>query len=361
MSIATDFRPKTFKSVVGQKAVVASLQGAIQRGALPNAVMLCGPTGVGKTTVARVFARAINCEHQNACGKCASCKHERHPDVEEANAATERGIDEVRALIERSKFLPRYNMRVVILDESHQWTPQAAQAMLKILEEPPSKTIFVLCTTDPEKFPDAILGRCTVLRLQHLATTAIEKRLNTIAEHLHKKGDLLVPPETVALLARESKGHMRNALNFLELALNAKTSNPDIGPEALATLVAGSGSDATTNQQAADLLIGMWSRDVNLTVRAVYAINDFLKVVNQALYFNEFLLSQTVKAHSRHTWPSKDNLAFAKAIKAEGLTPSVPEMLDAESRLAALRNVMFSVPTREVTLALTCLIPQASA
>lgn len=209
------YRPKTFKDVIGQKPAVASLEGMILSNKLNPTLMLSGPYGTGKTTLARIIARYLNCETRNSCGTCKSClamDSGTHPDVIELNAANTRGIDDIRALIDKAYFNPRYNYRVFILDECQQLTPQAAQALLKPLEEPPKKTVWILCTTDPQKILPAIKSRSQHIKLNPIKEASITKLLGNICE----KENLKFPEKALNLISGLAQGHARNAVMLLE-------------------------------------------------------------------------------------------------------------------------------------------------
>lgn len=215
MSFAVKYRPLVLEDLVGQEAAVLQIKGMFANNNIANSILLTGPTGSGKTTLARIIARMANDLPADAT---------KLIDVVELNGAEARGIDDVRQLIKAAKYAPKKNFRVFILDEIHQWTPQAKQAFLKMLEEPPSKTLFLLCTNEPEKLPDTIINRCHPVRLSKVSLKACLALLKRTSE---KEGQDL-PLDALKLIARLTKGHPRDALQALEAVVNYVAGGGDV-------------------------------------------------------------------------------------------------------------------------------------
>jgi len=223
------YRPTLFADVMGQQHAVHTLTGMIRNG-MPPTILICGPHAVGKTTLARIVARRLNClkpKGQEPCGKCESCLDENHSDIREINAADDRGIGTIRKLQEVGRLAPRYKHMVIIMDECHALTPQAYQASLKLFEEPPKATTFMLVTTNPEKMPKTILSRCSIIRLKLIRDVHMAKWLFGIAKAEKFKLD----KSAAEKLAEASGGHPREALKMLQQLLSmpqAKVEDLDL-------------------------------------------------------------------------------------------------------------------------------------
>src|SRR6266404_5508837 len=219
--IARKWRPQTFDDLVGQQHVTETLKNAIKNDRVAHAYIFSGARGVGKTTAARILAKALNCINgptAEPCGVCDSCKEiaaGNSLDVIEIDAASNRGIDQIRELREMVRYAPAASRsKVVILDEAHMLTGEASNALLKTLEEPPDRVIFVMATTQPEDLVDTIRSRSQHFHFRALTFAEIAGRLEEIA----KKEDLKIEPGAMAVIARMAEGSLRDALSLLEQA-----------------------------------------------------------------------------------------------------------------------------------------------
>lgn len=227
-SLYRKYRPLTFESVVGQQHIVSTLEHAVAEGRLSHAYLFCGPRGTGKTTMARILAKALLCEKaegarvagatgcnpDGTCPECTAIAEGTHPDVYELDAASRTGVDNVREeIINSVSFAPvRGAYKVYIIDEVHMLTTQAFNALLKTLEEPPSHVIFVLCTTDPQKILETILSRCQRFDFHRISNDDIIGRLRCICE----QEGFAFDEEALEVVARHARGGMRDALSTLE-------------------------------------------------------------------------------------------------------------------------------------------------
>jgi DNA polymerase-3 subunit gamma/tau len=219
--IARKWRPQTFGDLVGQEHVTETLKNAIAKDRVAHAYIFSGARGVGKTTAARILAKALNCVHgptASPCGVCDACKDiatGNSLDVIEIDAASNRGIDQIRELREMVRYAPAASRhKVVILDEAHMLTTEASNALLKTLEEPPDRVIFVMATTQPEDLEDTIRSRSQHFHFRALTFAEISGRL----EHIAREENLKIEPGALAVIARMAEGSLRDALSLLEQA-----------------------------------------------------------------------------------------------------------------------------------------------
>ncbi len=217
--LARKWRPQTFGDVIGQSHVTKTLQNALKNDCLAHALLFSGPRGVGKTSVARILAKAVNCESGPApdpCNKCGVCREitaGSSIDVQEIDGASNRGIDDIRQLRENIQFLPtRCRHRIYIIDEVHMLTKEAFNALLKTLEEPPSHVYFIFATTEPEKIPATIHSRCQHYEFRRLGTAELADHLGKIVQ----TEGMGLQQDATLLLAREAEGSVRDSLSLLD-------------------------------------------------------------------------------------------------------------------------------------------------
>jgi DNA polymerase-3 subunit gamma/tau len=220
--LARKWRPRDFGSLVGQEHVVRALRHALEHQRLHHAYLFTGTRGVGKTTLARILAKCLNCETgitPQPCNRCSACVEidaGRFVDLLEVDAATNTKVDEMRQLLETAQYAPtRGRFKVYVIDEVHQLSGHAFNAMLKTLEEPPEHMKFILATTDPQKIPVTVLSRCLQFNLKQMPREAIVEHLDDVL----KKEQIAFEPEALALLARAAAGSMRDALSLLDQAI----------------------------------------------------------------------------------------------------------------------------------------------
>jgi DNA polymerase-3 subunit gamma/tau len=220
--LARKWRPRRFSELVGQTHVVRALTNALKSGRVHHAFLFTGTRGIGKTTIARIFAKSLNCQNgvgAEPCGQCEICKavdEGRFVDLLEIDAASNTGVDDVRELIENAQYLPtRGRYKVYLIDEVHMLSKNAFNALLKTLEEPPEHVKFLLATTDPQKLPVTVLSRCLQFNLQRLSQAQIEQQM----QHILSAEGLSFEAAAIALLAQGADGSLRDGLSLLDQAL----------------------------------------------------------------------------------------------------------------------------------------------
>lgn len=225
MALYNKMRPVRFRDVKGQEKAVAILKENLKSGNLPNAMLLVGTRGIGKTTIARIVAKTVNCEHLDrdgeCCDTCSSCqaiKNGNSLDVLELDAASNNGVDHIRKIIEQVQYKPIGKKRVIILDEVHMLSTSAFNALLKLLEEPPANTLFILCTTEVHKIPATILSRVRKFQFEALSEQVIMDKLCEINDLCH----ITAEKEALEMVARAAKGSMRDAESIYENFLDAE-------------------------------------------------------------------------------------------------------------------------------------------
>lgn len=221
------YRPSNFDEVVGQQPIIQTLKNAIVQNRIAHAYLFCGPRGTGKTSIAKIFAKMLNCEDESnkPCGKCTNCKmvqNGSHPDIIEIDAASNNGVDEVRNLIDKVKYAPMQGKyKVYIIDEVHMMTTGAFNALLKTIEEPPAHDVFILATTEPNKVIPTIISRCQRFDFNKVSQKDIEKRLSIVC----KEEKIEIDPEAISLIAQLADGGMRDSLSILDQCIAYCSSN----------------------------------------------------------------------------------------------------------------------------------------
>lgn len=224
------YRPSNFDEVVGQQPIIQTLKNAIVQNRIAHAYLFCGPRGTGKTSIAKIFAKMLNCEDESnkPCGKCTNCKmvqNGSHPDIIEIDAASNNGVDEVRNLIDKVKYAPMQGKyKVYIIDEVHMMTTGAFNALLKTIEEPPAHVVFILATTEPNKVIPTIISRCQRFDFNKVSQKDIEKRLSIVC----KEEKIEIDSEAISLIAQLADGGMRDSLSILDQCIAYCSSNINV-------------------------------------------------------------------------------------------------------------------------------------
>lgn len=247
-NFATKYRPRCFSNIAGQLAALGKIEGALASGRIPRTILISGPYGTGKTTLARLIGRYVNCETYGPKGCCASAGGEvcsscqmfdspdpQHPDYMEANCGDARGIDATRQMVDVAQLSPRFKYRVLVLDEAQELTKQAASVLLKPLEEPPASTIWVICTTAKDKILPTLRSRCFDIPVQLVSNNDVGARLIEVLTLEGRQDDL--SEDVLQKILEAAQGHPRNALYGMEAALAYMDANKDLDPEALAASI----------------------------------------------------------------------------------------------------------------------------
>ncbi|MGC8873668.1 MAG: DNA polymerase III subunit gamma/tau [Chloroflexia bacterium] len=298
------WRPQRFEEVIGQEHVTRTLQRALIAGRIAHAYLFAGPRGTGKTTTARILAKAVNCTGEpgpagrpcNICPACRAINEGRAVDLIEIDAASNRGIDEIRDLRERVRFAPsEFRYKVYIVDEVHMLTPEAFNALLKTLEEPPEHVIFILATTEPQRIPPTVLSRCQRFDFRRVRVADVVRRLEAIA----RAEGLDVTPEALELIARSATGSVRDAESLLDqLLVYGREGKLDVAEIQAVLGVRGS-------EQVARFVDALIARDLPLSLRFIQQLADDgvdLRQFNRELvgYLRDLLFLAATQGAAEH-------------------------------------------------------------
>ena len=312
--IARKFRPQTFEDVVGQEHVTRVIRNAIELGRIPHAFVFSGPRGVGKTSIARILAKALNCEQglsATPCNHCAICEDitaSRAVDVFEIDAASHTGVDNIRELIENSRYAPsvaRY--KTFIIDEVHMLSKSAFNALLKTLEEPPPHVIFILATTELGKIPVTVLSRCQRYDFRRIAVEEIKAHLKSIAE----REAISISDDALTLIALQSDGGMRDAQGMLE---HVAATGQDVSADTVAAMLGLVGR--TTLRELASALVRQDATTMLDTVGRVYQYGQDLGQLYRELLETYRNLMVIAAGYTKLALPG-DEMDFLQTLAAE--------------------------------------------
>lgn len=301
-SLAVKYRPKNLKDVVGQPDTVKILKNVLLKAhkneEYPAGFLITGDTGLGKTTISRIIARYLNCNLGNGCGECISCKNfdenaELHQDFYEENSANARGIDDIRSMIDMAKYAPMYKCRVILLDEAHQLTSQASQALLKTLEEPPPATSFIISTTNPEKLPRAMGNRCIKLHLNPVDTKELAKRLYYIS----KKEKFDISKDSLLKIAEYSGGMVRESIAVLE-RLSVLSGGGNYSKKQIEESFFSLDRD-DISVSASRILIGLYEKSTSQILIGLSEVKDFNQLLSKLIFMNGYAIYTILKMYRK--------------------------------------------------------------
>ena len=330
------YRPQKFSDVTGQEVVVQTLQNAIKNNKISHAYLFSGPRGTGKTSIARIFAKALNCSNlidNEPCDSCVSCQeisNGYNPDVIEIDAASNNGVDEIRDIRDKVKFLPSgTKYKVYIIDEVHMLSGGAFNALLKTLEEPPKHAIFILATTEPQKLPATIISRCQRFEFKALSVNEINERLKTICE----LEGVSITEEALNCISESAEGAMRDALSILDQAISYGNVNIDIDD-----------INGVTGSLSFDKIIALTNA---IEERSVYnaignlnaLINDgkeVSKIINSLLvFYRDVLLYKSIgdTEYSKYIFSKDEFRNFSDNIQTSKIMYFIDVLCDAQSKV----------------------------
>ena len=291
--LANKYRPRKLKQVVGQPQAVAAIEGMFVRKNFPAAMMFSGHYGCGKTSLAYIVGRMINCEKHTVCGKCLSCKFGKsHPDIMYHDCGTKSKIDDIRALIASSKSSPMTRKRIMIVDEFHLLRDQPEKALLVETENPSPNTIWILCTSDPHKVSKTLTSRNGHIHIKPIDEKVIVEKLLEISEAegvtIKKSGK-----KALETIAQSSDGSMRQAIAKLDMLLNILASGKKFDAEDAATFI--DDVEADLDESSAGLLAAILERNMKGAVLSVRVANNARGLLNRTRWLVDYLIADATK------------------------------------------------------------------
>jgi len=298
--LANKYRPRKLKDVVGQPQAVAAIEGMLARKNFPQAMMFSGHYGCGKTSLAYIVGHLINCEKNTICGKCLSCKFGKssHPDIVYHDCGTKSKIDDIRALISASQNSPMTRKRIIIVDEFHLLRDQPEKALLVETENPSPNTIWILCTSNPEKVSKTLTSRNGHIHIKPIPVDVISAKLLEIAE---KEGVTIKKSGKKALetIAQSSDGSMRQAIAKLDMLLNILASGKKFDAEDAATFI--DDVEADLDESSAGFLAAVLALDVKAAVLAIRVANNARGLLNRTRWLVDYLIGDATRTAPKWT------------------------------------------------------------
>ncbi len=311
-TLANKYRPTKLDEVYGQDIAVSALKGSFKKG-IPSAILISGLYGSGKTSLANIYARMLNCATHNMCGKCMSCKFKKsHPDIVNHDCAVGGKIDEIRNVVNASRVAPSTRKRVIIMDEVHTLRDASEKALLIATENPSPDTVWILCTTNPEKIGKPLMTRCLHIALKPIAHEPMMARLKEIA-----KAEGLKPTKSLGgalnSIVAMANGSLRDAVSKLEFLI-LSSSNGKVDPAVL-TEVSG-GDDADLDEVSVKLVAAIIKWDVTSAITLIRKANNARAIISKSRWLIDYLIGYKTKTAKftpysgrlYHTLEKKENL-----------------------------------------------------
>jgi len=349
------YRPRKFSDMIGQKAVLNIMKGMLKAGKVDRTLMLFGPSGSGKTTLARMFARYVNCTGDKfLCGKCETCLCNvitEHPDVHEFNMASATGKDDVESIVRQATYMPQTNFRIFILDELHQISAASKESLLKPLENPPPKCIWILCTTEPDKFKQTILNRCTKLEIKAVHPKELFVRLKKVAEL--EKSPIYKEDEILMRIADLVNGEPRSGLKALGKVIHYMRGSGKVDTKIVRSMI-NEIVDLDYFTRVKEYLLSIYMGNLKLALTKLYAMNNSENFLKSAIeYHNNALFDQVapslVDGRFFYTQWVKQKRSMNIKLPNELMALLGVEMV---KTLSEIKN--YSVQSNTLTIALTC-------
>ncbi len=336
VALYRSYRPTTFKEVIGQKHVVQTLKNAIMEGKTSHAYIFSGLRGIGKTTIARIFAKAVNCENPidgepcNCCKNCKAIINNETTDIIELDAASNNGVDEIRDILEKVNFPPSLlNKKVYIIDEAHMLSTAAFNALLKTLEEPPKHIMFILATTEPHKIPATILSRCQRFDFKQFSLDELKEELLFVSQ----KENIEIEKDAISAIAEASEGGMRDALSILDQAsayATGKITVEDIN----------SVTGRISNYKLIELVKAFKEKDATKSICIIDELVDMGKEVNRLVasiiqFCRDILLYKNVniKDNYKYIYDSEDFISLTKTLDTKELFYYIDVLVDIQNKI----------------------------
>lgn len=346
------YRPTVLDDYIGQESVVSMVKGWIKTGRFPATILISGLSGAGKTTMARLISRYVNCEKHTSCGKCAACKFadgDNLVDTIEVNAGTSGGKDDIRNLIERAKRTPRFTKTIVLVDESHLLTDGAESALLVPIERPSKNAIWIFCTTNPEKMKDTVFGRCAKLVLKPVPPQKIYERLLAITKlEKPKVKDKELFKNCLMRIAKISEGQVRNAISLLDALFGLISSGEKFNEDSFGDLVSQS-TEVDLNKAAADAVFSVLTNDLHGIIGACKSCKEPRKMIMNMRYLIDWSIDHSI---GRVKYTPAIGKIFLDLMSKSKQKISLPALLKVQSVLLDVDHKLLTVPAFPAAIAL---------